>query len=170
MLIWTTIWVEGLFSSKDEPRLCMRSTDAMAGIYNMHNDFSKYPTDKPKILLSPGPTYFEKGKNITFPNVTWPVFLQPLSRGLEYAVNLHIPELLWKTDSCQLSVLKREILVCTNAKRQMIWGKTQLWHFSVFWSCHDSHQILLLSSMLQKNKTFQSHVKLLVTPNQKSCG
>ena len=33
----------------------------------MHNDFSKYPTDKPKILLSPGPTYFEKGKNITFP-------------------------------------------------------------------------------------------------------
>ena len=45
----------------------MRSTDAMAGIYNMHNDFSKYPTDKPKILLSPGPTYFEKGKNITFP-------------------------------------------------------------------------------------------------------
>ena len=45
----------------------MRSTDAMAGIYNMHNDFSKYPTDKPKISLSPGPTYFEKGKNITFP-------------------------------------------------------------------------------------------------------
>ena len=45
----------------------MRSTDAMAGIYNMHNDFSKYPTDKPKISLSPGPTYFEKGKNITLP-------------------------------------------------------------------------------------------------------
>ena len=33
----------------------------------MHNDFSKYPTDKPKISLSPGPTYFEKGKNITLP-------------------------------------------------------------------------------------------------------
>ena len=45
----------------------MRSTDAMAGTYNIHNDFSKYPTDKPNISLSPGPTYFEKGKNITLP-------------------------------------------------------------------------------------------------------
>ena len=45
----------------------MRSTDTMAGTYNIHNDFSKYPTDKPNISLSPGPTYFEKGKNITLP-------------------------------------------------------------------------------------------------------
>ena len=45
----------------------MRSTDAMAVISIMHNYFSKYPTDKPNISLSPGPTYFEKGKNITLP-------------------------------------------------------------------------------------------------------
>ena len=46
----------------------MRSTDAMAVIFIMHNYFSKYPTDKPNISLSPGPTfYFEKGKNITLP-------------------------------------------------------------------------------------------------------
>ena len=45
----------------------MRSTDAMAVISIMHNYFSKYPTDKPNISLSSGPTYFEKGKNITLP-------------------------------------------------------------------------------------------------------
>ena len=45
----------------------MRSTDATAVISIMHNYFSKYPTDKPNISLSPGPTYFEKGKNITLP-------------------------------------------------------------------------------------------------------
>ena len=33
----------------------------------MHNDFPKYFTDKPKISLSFGPTYFEQGKNVTLP-------------------------------------------------------------------------------------------------------
>ena len=45
----------------------MRLMDAMAVIYNMHEDFPKYPTNKPKISLSPSPTHFEKDKNITSP-------------------------------------------------------------------------------------------------------
>ena len=39
----------------------------MAVIYNMCNDFPKHLTDKPKISLSLGPTYSEKGKNVTLP-------------------------------------------------------------------------------------------------------
>ena len=39
----------------------------MAVIYNMCNDFPKHLTDKPKISLSLGPTFSEKGKNVTLP-------------------------------------------------------------------------------------------------------